>query len=111
MSDFNWTPSYRTEVEDQYAVKEARFGDGYRQTSPDGVNPVAEVWNLVFENIPLATGQAIRAFLKGKAGTSFTWTNPDGVEKRYTLRGAVAMPRVGPTTVNLSCTFEEFFGS
>lgn len=110
MSDFTYVPSYTSDVTDQYAVSRADFGDGYVATAPDGINAVKEVWRLLFENAKLTDGNAIRAFLKGKAGATFTWTPPGGSEKRWRLLGDVAMPRTGPTTVNLTCTFEESFG-
>lgn len=110
MSDFTYTPSYATPVTDKFRELEARFGGGYVQTAPDGLNAVAEVWSLQFEAIPLARGEAIRAFLRSKVGASFTWTPPGGSEKRFRRIGEVTMPRSGPTTVNLTCTFEEWFG-
>lgn len=110
MSDFAYVPSYRTDVTDEYKTLKVEFGDGYSQEGPDGINPVREVWALRFDNIPLATGQAIRAFFKARTGQSFTWTNPDGVEKRYKLRGNVTTPREGPAVVTLNCIIAEHFG-
>jgi phage-related protein len=110
MSDFNYVPSYRSDVTDQFRILRAQFGDGYAAMAPEGVNPVSEVWKLVFDQITVAEGEAIRSFLRGKIGQSFTWTNPNGVEKRYTVVGEVTMPRTGPSSVSLTCTFEEWFG-
>lgn len=111
MSDFNYIPSYQSEVSDEYAVDLAQFGDGYVATAPDGINPVKEVWRLRFDNIKLVDGEAIRAFLKTKAGLSFTWTPPGGTEKRWRHIGGVNMPRIGSAVVNLTCVFEEYFGA
>ena len=110
MSDFTYVPSYATPVEDEYRELTAQFGGGYAQTAPDGINPVSEVWSLQFNEIPLARGEAIRAFLRTKVGTSFTWTPPGGSETRFRRVGSVTMPRTGPTTVNLTCTFRQWFG-
>lgn len=110
MSDFTWVPSYDAELVDEHRVKEARFGDGYVQTSADGINPVKEVWNLPFEGISLTVGEAIRAFLRTKTGQSFTWTNPNGVEKSYRLRGDVRQRRHGPVSVTMNITLEEWMG-
>lgn len=110
MSDFAYVPSYSTEVTDEYAELTAQFGMGYKQTAPDGINPVKEVWRLQFSEIPLDRGEAIRAFLRTKVGSTFTWTPPGSTEKRWRRIGEVSMPRSGPTTVNLTCTFEQAFG-
>lgn len=110
MSDFNYTPSYNTDVTDEYRTLRAQFGDGYVQEAPDGINAVRDVWRLLFENIALADGEAIRTFLRGKAGVPFTWTPPGGTEAKYKLRGEVNMPRTGGVTVNLSCVLERHFG-
>lgn len=111
MSDFNYVPSYQTDGSDQFSELEAKFGDGYRQVSPDGINPVAERWNLVFDTVPTATAEAIRTFLRSHAGQSFTWTNPSSVEKRYIRTGEVSFVPAGPGHYSLRFTIEEFFGS
>jgi phage-related protein len=109
MSDLNYVASYGTELMDQPRVQRAEFGDGYVAEAPDGINPVKEVWNVLFDTISLADGEAIRAFLRTKTGSTFTWTNPNGVEKRYRQAGELKMPRKGPNTVSLTVVFEEAF--
>lgn len=111
MSDFTWTPSYTSDVTDQYSVDRAEYGDGYVATAANGINPVKQVWRLVFDPCKLDVGNAIRAFLRSKAAKSFTWTPPGEAEKRWRLVGDVSMPRTGPATVTLTCVFEEAFGS
>lgn len=110
MSDFNYIPSYKSSVSDAYAVDRAEFGDGYVLTAPNGINPVREVWRLVFDSIKRTDGDAIRAFLKSKAGRSFSWTPPGGAEKRWRQAGDVEMPFEGPSVVTLHVVFEEAFG-
>lgn len=111
MSDFTHIPSYKASVSDEYAVDRAEFGDGYVVTAPHGLNPVKETWRLVFENISRAQGEAIRTFLRGKAGQSFTWTPPGATEKRWRQLGSVTMPFEGPAVVTLQVDFEEAFGT
>lgn len=111
MSDFAYNPSYKTAVTDEYAVDRGDYGDGYVVTAPHGINPVKEVWRLVYQDIPRTTGDAIRTFLKGKAGQSFTWTPPGASEKRWRQVGHVEMPFEGPSVVTLTVVFEEVFGA
>lgn len=110
MSDFTYQPSYSTDVTDEYSIDRAEYGDGYVLIAPGGINPVKESWRLVFENIKLVDGEAIRSFLKGKAGQTFTWTPPGASEKNWELVGNPQMQRTGPTTVNLTFVLKEFFG-
>lgn len=107
MSDFTWTPSYDTEVEDSYTTRRAKLGDGYELSAPSGINPARESWTLVFDNIPRATSEEIRDFLRSKVGQGFTWTNPEGVEKRYECPDGARFRRNGPNTVSGGCVFNE----
>ncbi len=110
MSDFNYVPSYGTDVTDEYRTLVAQFGGGYKQEAADGINAVRDVWRVVFENIPRTDGEAIRTFLRGKCGQPFTWTPPGGMEAKYKLRGEVTMPFTGGVTVNVSFLLERHFG-
>jgi phage-related protein len=111
MSDFNYVPSYTTGGSDKYAELESRFGDGYVQSIPDGINPVAETINLVFDPIVDADIEAIRAFFRGKAGQTFTWTNPKtAVEKRYRRKGEVNFT-YGGLAGTLNVSIEESHGT
>lgn len=110
MSDFTYVPSYQTAVVDEHKTLVAQFGNGYKQESPDGINPVREVWRMVFDNITRTDGDAIRAFFRARVGQPFTWTPPGGSEGKYKLRGEVTMPFQGPTVVSLSFVLEQHFG-
>jgi phage-related protein len=110
MSDFNYVPSYGSEVTDEYRTLVAQFGGAYKQEAPDGINPVRDVWRLVFDNITRTDGEAIRDFLRGKCGQAFTWTPPGGTEAKYKLRGEVSMPFTGGSTVSLTFVLERHFG-
>lgn len=110
MSDFNYTPSWDSEVEDDHRTLRAQYGDGYDQESPDGINAVRQMWSLRYDIVPIADETAIRAFFAARVGQSFTWTPPGGSEKRWKLNGKVRSRRVSPTAVQLSMTFREHFG-
>ena len=110
MSDFAFAPSYTTAGSDEYAELEAKFGDGYKQVSPDGINPVLEKWNLVFDPITREDIESIRGFFRGKVGQTFTWTNPSGDEKRYRRVGSVNWDHAG-LAGRLVVTIEEAFGT
>lgn len=57
-------------------VRSVQFGDGYKQTSGDGLNAQRESWPLSFMG-SLSDIQPIMAFLREHQGWhSFKWRNP-----------------------------------
>jgi len=77
MSDFNWTPTIGFSSDATPSVSTARFGDGYAQRVPTGINNIGQNWNLQFNAQTLNTAAQIISFLESKQGyISFTWTPP-----------------------------------
>lgn len=59
-------------------VRKISFGDGYEQRAVSGINNIAEVYNVSFNNRPKAEIDDIIAFFTNKAGvSSFNFTIPD----------------------------------
>jgi phage-related protein len=112
MSDFNWVPSPGTMPESSFRTRTARFGDGYEQSAPDGINTVSKRWTVVFENILTADAKTILDFLEGKKGsTSFTWTPPApwNTEIRVKCRETPNFVFTGPLSGRLTAVFEQVF--
>ena len=65
MDTFTWTTPNAT-LKEQPRVLSAKFGDGYGQDSPDGLNADLQTWDLVFEDEYAADIVGMRDFLKGK---------------------------------------------
>jgi phage-related protein len=87
MSTFTWSVSYSSSKSVKPRVKQAKFGDGYSQESPDGINNVAEEWSVSFENIDVSTFTNIETFFKDHGGyIAFDWTTPDGLTARFKCR-------------------------
>lgn len=58
-----------------------RFGDGYEERAPDGLNPITQVWTVQHRNIDDVVGDAIEDFLEARfsavAGQeTFEWWPP-----------------------------------
>ena len=108
MSDFDWIPLAQPSVTKSPRVKTAQFGDGYQQRVADGINTIAQVWNLNFRSSK-AVIDAIDAFLALKNGaTSFTWTPPNGTEIKVTC-ASWARTLDGKSIHSLSATFQQVF--
>lgn len=89
-------------------VLTAQFGDGYQQSTGDGIHNVVQSWPLQFLGRPQRL-QPIAEFLRERAGwQAFHWTPPDGelglyVCTQYTLRHINARTRA------LAATFQQVF--
>jgi phage-related protein len=73
---FTWAPTIA-----QFAgtatlrVRKAQFGDGYAQTTADGINSRVLSYTLQFVG-SAATITAILAFIDSHVGVAFNWTPP-----------------------------------
>lgn len=78
MAVFDWGESRSSRVEVEARVAEVRFGDGYAQRSPDGLNPIGEAWDLVFDAVDDSIGDAIENFLRARTTSlvaeAFDWS-------------------------------------
>ncbi|RYD28929.1 MAG: phage tail protein [Lysobacteraceae bacterium] len=80
---FTWTPEFGANRTVQPNVNVVKFGDGYENRIPIGVNFKGFTWNLQFENRDAAEATAILQFLDLAGGVdAFDWT-PPGLTKSY----------------------------
>lgn len=81
---FKWRIERDVDTTNTYRVIEAQFGDGYKQTSTEGINTTNLEYALklhAYEN----TAKEIMAFFNEHAGwKSFFWTPPLGELGLYT---------------------------
>lgn len=80
---FEWPPAVDVQGDATFAVRTAKFGDGYQQDVADGINNRSESWPLTFVGNEAKT-KAIMDFLNWHAGwRSFQWTPPLGKPGLY----------------------------
>ena len=93
------------------ALWSAKFGDGYEQNAPQGINNDPEKWQLQFKLQDRADGDGLIDFLKAAGGNlPFSWRSIRGPNPiRVLCKGwsDVTKPS-GPVTLN--ATFEQVFG-
>lgn len=90
-------------------LKEARFGDGFSQRSGDGLNPLEEQWQVVWNTLRADDFLAIHDFLKGlTSGESFDWTPPlpGAVQQKYSCKAWQPVPHVDGL-YSISATFKK----
>lgn len=77
MPDFTWTPSRGVTRTPRYLVKEAKFGEGYIQSTRDGISNVLMDYTLSFNDRSDTEIKAIMDFIDSKGGTdTFTFLPP-----------------------------------
>lgn len=70
-------------------ILSARFGDGYFQTAPDGINSVYEEWDIMWENLTASERGTVTTALLTVAATDYlTWTPPGGSAGKYQIMPA-----------------------
>jgi phage-related protein len=75
MAVFDWAESAKLTLDEEPRVLGAKFGDGYEQRLPDGINNMPQAWDLNFEQVDNAIADDITNFLRARAGwEAFDWT-------------------------------------
>lgn len=79
MAVFAWAESASSALEEEPRINETRYGDGYSENSPDGLNPMKQAWSLQFRKVSREAGDAIVAFFRARVSPiggreNFDWT-------------------------------------
>jgi phage-related protein len=76
---FPWRPDRGYIEQSRARVLEAKFGDGYAQRTPDGLNNIDVELSMTFSDRPVAEIESILTFLQAHRGSvSFQWAPLDG---------------------------------
>lgn len=71
---FDWAESAGSALDEKPRVLETKFGDGYSQRSPDGLNPIAQSWSLRFTGCDDAKANLIITFFREHLAVyAFDW--------------------------------------
>lgn len=109
---FTWKPTKESKGSDDIKVKRTGYGDGYEQTSPDGINSVRRGYDLLFVGQKEYIEQII-AFLKDHVGVSFVYTPSFGGVGYFQISDSNKYDYVpqGGNVWTLSFSIKEQFGS
>ena len=107
MANFAWNPDTGATEDREPKARSARFGDGYEQRAPDGLNADMRKRVLNFSGRPASDVTAIVTFLEARAGVeSFTYTHPGDSSRTYVCRSwKITDGSNGTKTIN--ATFEQ----
>ncbi len=91
-------------------VLEAKYGDGYSQRVPDGINVNPQKWSITFVPCSLSDYNTIDAYLVSMIGQAFQWVNPDGqtIKVKCDTWSCSYQP---PSLRVVTATFEQVFGA
>lgn len=69
--------SYSTNMSAEPRLRSIKFGDGYEQVAPDGINNNPHKFSVAFSKRTLAEASAILTFLEARKGAEpFYWVAP-----------------------------------
>lgn len=92
-------PSPGTENTPEIRLKKAEFGDGYTQTSRDGLNHIRDVVSLKWDVLTEAQADTIEAFIRTQGGdTPFLYALRGDVVRQWTCE-KYTRTRGSPNTV------------
>ena len=81
------SPDHGASVKKKPRVASQKFGDGYEQRMPDGINSKVETWTLSFSLRPVTVILNISEFLDGREGVyPFLWETPEGEVKQFVCK-------------------------
>jgi len=105
MTTFPYTPKSAT-LEVAPNLYSAKFGDGYEQAAPQGINYLPQKWSLVFNS----NVSSIKAFLATLGGyQSFHWTPPNASNPLAFVCKSWSEQDTPGGIRTLNCTFEQRF--
>lgn len=117
MAVFDWVESPGTSLAEEPRISRTKFGDGYEERAPNGLNPIAQRWQLQFRDVDGTVADEIVAFFRARVTAvsgieAFDWTP---------LWAASAIRVICPSwqrtqgevwgQADISCTFEQVFES
>lgn len=110
MELFDWIPDGGDAAKPEFIVRTAQFGDGFRQSVPDGMNNMRWVVPVTFKDVELDVGNDIEDFIIRHAGSrAFAFKRPLGAMGLYTCRDFQRAPAGHSGLSTITGTFEQAF--
>ena len=105
---FRWLTQRGETGDIQYRVREAKFGDGYRQVVGDGPNNKEDSYPVTFTGMKVATLEVMTFFDRHAGAKAFLWTTPLGELGLFTCADPKPTP-VGGDRFKVTATFQRAF--
>lgn len=104
-------PKFDATIDESARIISARFGDGYEQRSPDGINNLKTNYSLTFPGLYKADGDELEAFFRAQKGAfSIQWTPPNStIPLNFVVRSWRRAYDSGDGMSTISATFERVY--
>lgn len=112
MLRFILDPTYGTAVQTSDRALVVRFGDGYEQRSPDGLNARRLTYDVKFNAVRTTKASAVLDFLRSVGTTTaFIWTPPapNDTPRTFVIREGWQHVHQGFDNHNIAVRFDEDF--
>lgn len=110
MADWVWVESAGTTLREEPRLRTARFGDGYEQRAPDGINHRPQMWDMVFDEVEDDVADEMIDFLRTHDGvTAFSYVPLRSTTAIQVLCKSWSRTVAGPGLSSLRATFEQTF--
>ncbi len=110
MATFEFTPDYAPVKAAKPEIQKIKFGDGYEQRYPKGINNNPKSWSLAFNQRSQEDADEIEAFLDARGGwEAFDWTPPDSETEIRVKCESWSKTMEKGNYYSISCTFEQVF--
>ncbi|WP_096953935.1 phage tail protein [Escherichia coli] len=104
--EFHWLPEDGMKTENKPSIKTVRFGDGYEQRSPNGLNHSLRVFTCDFK-VEANERDSFEEFLARHEGyKSFFW-RPPGINRKIRVVCRTWSATEHITYTDFSCQFDE----
>lgn len=106
---FTWYPEFEAKLAQEPKVNVTKFGDGYEQRTPTGINNNPETWSVQF-TASSASYPSVLAFIQARGGVeSFYWTTPFNQTNIFVCRKWDLTRKQGHLVMTMS--FEQVYES
>lgn len=105
---FTWRTTTESSGEGSFDVSQSKFGDGYRQPVPKGLNNEAQEWSVVIVGSAAELAEPLAFIRRHQGATAFYWKPPLGVLNTYDCAKYSCRPIAG-NFYTLSMMFVEAF--
>ena len=102
-------PQIGSSVQRSPRMRLAQFGDGYEQSTPDGLNADRQVWSLVWNALPHAEADLVDAFLEARGGAEAFWWTPNGASAAIKVKCRQWRREEGQIVDRITATFRQDF--
>lgn len=107
MAVFTWRVEVGTTGNGEFSMFSSKFGDGYSQDIPNGINNETQKWNVKVSDYE-ANIQPVIDFIRAHKGQPFQWKPPSGVLGWYKCKRYSHTPGGGSWT-ELTMEFEQAY--